>query len=152
MRNRYSTGQTMTNKPPGFYSQLTSTIGHVLLGFLPAYILPLYLYDVMPQLLFTVDRIEFSNQIGLHVLLLHLLGWYRGYFKPMGGYRPLQKRIKNWVGILLFFSVLHLVALHFGRKVDISMLLDLLLMFWSYFNGILAAGAFSQAAILYRKS
>ncbi len=136
-------------KTPGLYSHLFALTGHVLLAFLPAYLLPVFVFWSAPELLGSVNPSDFIDRAGFNVLVIHGLGWYRGLHSPIHKEGEMWLRAKNWLKIIGLFAGLQLLAYVYGGTVDLRLLLDISLMCWAYFNGIFAGGYLSRAAVAY---
>ncbi len=136
-------------KTPGFYSHILSLVGHVLLAFLPAYLLPMFVLQGAPELLGKGDPTAYIDRVGFNVLLIHALGWYRGLGSAPLSSSEVCQRALNWLKVIGLFASILLFAYFSGKTVDLRILLDLSLMCWSYFNGVFAGGYLSRAALAY---
>lgn len=130
----------------GTGENVISAIGHVLLTFLVAYLVPFLLFDTAPELFTTVDLVELSETTAFHVLIFHLVGWYRGMAKPIYDQKALHRKI--WFWSKFFFAVAAFIFLAWSNGVDIEsyLMLDMALICWAYFNGIIAVEYFLKAA------
>jgi hypothetical protein len=119
------------------------SLGHVLFPFLAAAALPMAI--MQSKNIFPFFSEMNADTIGIHTFILHILGWYRGASNPTARHN-LSKKVANWTLLISIVSVIHLGFFVVRGQVDLTVILDLVLMANSYFNGIIASGILLAAS------
>lgn len=101
------------------------SLGHVLLPFLSAAALPMAIMD--SEYLFQFFSEMNADTIGIHTLIFHILGWFRGASNHSVR-RNLSKKAGNWILLIGIASVIHLGFYIVRGQTDLTAILDMALM------------------------
>lgn len=121
------------------FNHLSSFAAHIILAFLPAIVSVALALELAPlKAIFNVTC-SYADMLGVHIALLHILGWYRGLTTP-GCALETKRKIRNWMTLIALVSSINAAFYALGKIADFNVVLDLVLMCLAYFNGIYAAG------------